>query len=103
MPDPQTPTTWLALIGEWDLSNAAEIRFDGKPFEEPDPDGGEKNSAGLPRRAPAENPTHGIALSNLSLAGGTVEAEFTFNESDKAVGELIWVRLFFVEGFFAYS
>ena len=46
-----------------------------------DPDGVEK-SAG-------ESATHGVALSDLTFSGGTVAAEFTFNESAKAVGELI--------------
>ena len=87
MPDFKKPTTWLALIGEWDFPDAANIRFNGKPYI--DPDGVEKSTGDSPRRTPEENPTHGIALSDLTFSGGTVEAEFTFDESEKAVGELI--------------
>ena len=79
MPCPQTPTTWLPIVGEWDFPNRGDIRFNGKPHI--DPDGVEKNAA--------ESATHGVALSDLTFSGGTVEAAFTFNESAKAVGELI--------------
>ena len=84
MPGPEKPTTWLALVGEWDFPNAADVRFHGKPYI--DPEGVEKNAGDS---APVEKPTHGVALSDLTFSGGTVEAEFTFNESEKAVGELI--------------
>ena len=89
MPGPQTPTNWLALIGEWDFSNVAEMRFNGQPLPYIAPDGVEKNAGDSSRRAPEENPSYGIALSDLTFSGGTVEAEFTFSEFEKAVGELI--------------
>ena len=79
MPCPQTPTTWLPIVGEWDFLNATDIRFNGKPHI--DPDGVEKTAG--------ESATHGVALSDLTFSGGTVEAAFTFNESANAVGELI--------------
>ena len=77
MPDFKKPTTWLALIGEWDFPDAANIRFNGKPYI--DPDGVEKSAGDSPRRAPEENPTHGIALSDLTFSGGTVEAVWVAN------------------------
>jgi hypothetical protein len=84
---PLTPTNWLPLIGEWEFSNAPQMRFNGKPFVAPD--SAAENVGDSPRRPPEETPTHGIALSDLTFSGGTVEAEITFNESEKAVGELI--------------
>ena len=87
MPAPLTPTNWLPLIGEWEFSNAPQMRFNGKPFVAPD--NVDENVGDSPRRPPEETPTHGIALSDLTFSGGTVEAEITFNESEKAVGELI--------------
>ena len=87
MPDPQTPANWLALLGEWDFSIAADVCFKGKPYVVPD--GVDDSARAFLKRPPEETPSHGIALSNLTFSGGTVEAEFIFGESDTAIGELI--------------
>ena len=87
MPDPRRADNWAALLGEWDFSNASEVRFKGEPRIAQG--GAGDNAPESPHRDTEGSPSHGIALSNLTFSGGTVEAEFTFEESEKSVGELI--------------
>ena len=89
MPDTKTANNWAALIGEWDFSNPPDMRFKGKPYAPPAGVGDNAPEAPHREKSDPSSPTYGVALSDLAFSGGTVEAEFTFDECERSVGELI--------------
>lgn len=81
------PASWLPLLGEWDLSDTAVLRFTGGSYD-PLP-AAEENVGEATPPPPQKSPAHGIALSSASSSGGAIEATFTFDNVERAVGEII--------------